>query len=256
MLCYLSAAVASGVDAWALKVLCRVPNALVCGGTEPLGACLWTLRVWFLSMCALVISDYHPLPIWKNLGLMIMRDASARVICLKILSFVPTEECYIQSFWGVLPRLQHKSQTLKEGGKQTNKPKKSKKASKQTNKQIASNMLIACWHHRRGGARLHTLNCMHVPVSFISFQRTPGLQAQSLRRNSGHEILLFSLSSKWQYTQLTQAGRHWVFSFNDIAIYCNAMMSPYLIAVPHDNSDTELHFLMCKERQHTFNSSI
>jgi len=106
-------------------------------------------------------------------------------------------------------RLQHKSQTLKEGGKQTNKPKKSKKASKQTNKQIASNMLIACWHHRRGGARLHTLNCMHVPVSFISFQRTPGLQAQSLRRNSGHEILLFSLSSKWQYTQLTQAGRHW-----------------------------------------------
>lgn len=106
-------------------------------------------------------------------------------------------------------RLQHKSQTLKEGGKQTNKPKKSKKASKQTNKQIASNMLIACWHHRRGGARLHTLNCMHVPVSFISFQRTPGLQAQSLRRNSGHEILLFSLSGKWQYTQLTQAGRHW-----------------------------------------------
>ena len=106
MLCYLSAAVASGVDAWALKVLCRVPNALVCGGTEPLGACLWTLRVWFLSMCALVISDYHPLPIWKNLGLMIMRDASAQVICLKILSFVHTEECYIQSFWGVLPRMQ------------------------------------------------------------------------------------------------------------------------------------------------------
>lgn len=60
-----------------------------------------------------------------------------------------------------------------------------------------------------GEGRLHTIKCMHVPVSFISFQLTPGLQAQSLRRNSGHEILLFKLSSNWQYTQLTQAGRHW-----------------------------------------------
>lgn len=42
-----------------------------------------------------------------------------------------------------------------------------------------------------------------------------------------------------------------LFSFNDIAIYCKATMSSYLIVVPHDNSlFTELHFLMYEEQQH------
>lgn len=41
-------------------------------------------------------------------------------------------------------------------------------------------------------------------------------------------------------------------SFNDIAIYCKAMMSSYLVVVSCGNSlFTELHVLMYDEQQHT-----
>lgn len=58
-------------------------------------------------------------------------------------------------------------------------------------------MFMACWYQRRGGARvthpkLHPRPCIFF---FFPFQLTPGLQAQSLRRNLGHENLLFSLSA-------------------------------------------------------------
>lgn len=78
------------------------------------------------------------------------------------------------------------SQTLEDNTKETTKKKKASK--------------IRClWHAGITGEEpeSHTLNCIQGPVSFFffPFQLTPGLQAQSLRRNSGHENLLFSLSA-------------------------------------------------------------
>lgn len=58
---------------------------------------------------------------------------------------------------------------------------------------------------------------------------------------STHDFWLFQLSLQTKS----------LFSFNDIVIYCKAMMSSYLIVVPHDNPlFTELHFLMYEEQQH------
>ena len=58
---------------------------------------------------------------------------------------------------------------------------------------------IRClWHTGIAGEEepdSHALNCTYVPVSFISFQLTLGLHAQSLRWNLGHENMVFSLSA-------------------------------------------------------------
>lgn len=57
-------------------------------------------------------------------------------------------------------------------------------------------MFMACWYHRRGARVTHPkLHPRPRIFFFFPFQLTPGLQAQSLRRNSGHENLLFSLSA-------------------------------------------------------------